>query len=232
MNKHFRLIFNGKRRQAGFSLMETVVAMALSLLVTATMVLTMSSSLGNTSRILDMTKLSSDLRSTMMMLTRDIRRTSYNANALLCYGNEDCHSDGSVTMPGDVVINAGNNCFTFLMDRDHDGDSTENAAGGFRLVNAGTTGAIEMWTGNNAPNCAATNNADWVRVTNAASMDITNFNVDNSLSYTQEIYNDGTTVISQRVRKLRFTIDGRLVNHNQITRRIEDVITLRNDLIL
>jgi Tfp pilus assembly protein PilW len=232
MNQPYSPVFKGRRRQAGYSLMEAVIAMSMSLVVTATMVAMMSSSLGNTSRIINMTKLSSDLRSTMLILTRDIRRTSYNANALLCYGNEDCYTDGSITMPGDVTISPSNNCFTFLMDRDHDGDATENAAGGFRLVDAGTTGAIEMWTGDNAPNCAAADNADWVRVTNADNMDITNFNVDDSLSYTREIFNDGTTVISQRVRKFRFIIDGRLTNHNDITRRMEDVITLRNDLIL
>ena len=220
------------RRQAGFSLMEAVVAMSVSLVVTASMIALMIGSLNNTSRIVNMTKLSSDMRSTMLLLTRDVRRTSYNANALLCYGNDDCYTDGSMTMTGDVTVNGSNNCFTFLMDRDHDGDSTENEAGGFRLVAAGAVGAIEMWTGGNAPNCASTNDANWVRITNAASMDITNFNVDTSLSYTENIFDDGTTVISQKVRKLRFTMDGQLINHNDISRRMEDVITLRNDLLL
>ena len=64
-------------------------------------------------------------------------------------------------------------------------------------------------------------------------MDITNFNVDTALSYTQEIYNDGAgTVISQKVRKLRFTIDGRLVVDHSITREMQDTISVRNDLLL
>jgi len=166
------------------------------------------------------------------MLTRDVRRASYNANAFLCYGNQDCFKDGSVTLPGDITIDAGNDCFTFLLDRNNDGNSTDNPAGGFRRVAVGQVGAIEMWTGGNQPDCTATDN-NWVRVTNPDSMDITNFNVDTALSYTEEIYNDGAgTVISQKVRKLRFTIDGRLVVDHSITREMQDTISVRNDLLL
>ena len=220
------------RLQAGFSLMEALVAMSISLVVTAAMVALMANSLGNTSRIVNMTKLTDDMRTTMQMLTRDVRRTSYNANAMLCYGNQDCFTDGSVTLPGDVTINANRDCFTFLLDRDNDGNSTDDPAGGFRRVTPGGIGAIEMWTGNNAPSCTSTN-SKWVRITNPDSMDITAFNVDNSLSYTEEIYNDGAgTVISQRVRKLRFSISGQLVTDASIARQMEDIISVRNDLLL
>ena len=223
-------------RQTGFSLMEAVISMSLSLVVTASMVALMANSLGNTSRIINMTKLSDDLRSTLQMMTRDVRRTSYNANALLCYGNEDCFSDGSVSLPGDIVINGTDDCFTFQLDRDHDGDSTSSTdpAGGFRLRADGGIGAIEMWVGNNQPNCAAPEGtADWVRVTNPASMDITEFSIDDSLSYDQVIFDDGVgTTISQRVRKLRFTLQAELVTDANISRHIEDVITVRNDLLL
>jgi type II secretory pathway component PulJ len=222
---------NGRRYQAGFSLMEALISISISLVVTAAMVALMANSLGNTSRIVNMSKLTDDMRTTMQMLTRDVRRASYNANAFLCYGNEDCFSDGSVILPGDVTINNSRDCFTFLLDRDNDGDSTENAAGGFRRVTPGGVGAIEMWTGNNSPSCSSTSSR-WVRVTNPDTMDITAFGVDPSLSYTEEIYNDGVTVISQRVRKLRFTIAGRLVTDHSINRQMEDIISIRNDLLL
>ena len=227
----------GLFHQAGFSLMEAVVAMAISLVVTAAMVALMANSLGTTSRIVNMTKLSDDLRSTMQMLTRDVRRTSYNSDAFLCYANEDCFSDGSLTLASDIVINDDEDCFTFLLDRENDGDSTNDDAGGFRLAASGDVGVLEMWTGNNSPDCAAVSDS-WVRVTNPASMDITAFNVNakdvsaGGLSYTEEIFNDGATVISQKVRKVRFSIDAELVNAAGITRHMEDVITVRNDLLL
>ncbi len=223
--------------QAGFSLMEALVAMSISLVVTASMVALMANSLGSTSRIVNMTKLTDDMRSTMQMLTRDVRRASYNANAMLCYGNDDCYTDGSLTPAGDVAISPGEDCFTFQLDRLNDGDST-NGAGGFRRQQTNAVPAIgwlEMWTGDAPPALAACHddNDNWVPITNPDSMDITTFNVnDDDLSYTQVIFDDGVKTISQRVRKLRIQIDAQLVNAGGITRHMEDVISVRNDLLL
>jgi len=229
-----RSLTQGLRLQAGFSLMESVVSMSISLVVTAAMVALMANSLGSTSRIVNMTKLSDDLRATMQMLTRDVRRASYNAGAFRCYANEDCFSDGTVIMAGDILINDDQNCFTFQLDRGHDGDSTDDAAGGFRLSTDGDVGALEMWTGDedDVPDCDADTGGDWVRVTNSASMNVTDFNVDDALSYTQVIFDDGAgNTISQRVRKVRFRIDAQLVNAEEVSRRMEDVISIRNDFL-
>lgn len=221
----------GRPAQKGFSIMEVMVSIGISLVVTAAMVALMASSLGNTSRIVNMTKLTDDLRMTMQMLTRDVRRTSYNANAMYCYGNEDCGSDGSVTLAGDITINGSNNCFTYLLDRDHDGDSTENDAGGFRRVVSDGVGVIQMWIGNATPDCAA-NSSDWVAVTNADTMDISGFTVDDGLSYTELVFDDGAgKTIFQKVRKLRIDIQARLVADDSITRGMQDVISVRNDLL-
>lgn len=226
-------------RQAGASLMEVLVAMSISLVVTASMVALMANSLGTTARIVKMTKLSDDMRVAMQMMTRDVRRTSYNANAVLCYGNEDCTTDGSITAAGAIVLfdadaDGENDCFTFLTDRDHDGDSTENDAGGFRRVTVGGVGVIEMWTGGAAADCNdAAGAAGWVEITNPGDMDITRLVIDDSLSYDNPVLQDinGNTV-TQRVRKLRMSVQGQLVMDPTVWRRVEDVISVRNDLIL
>ncbi len=221
-------------KHKGMSLMEVLVAMSISLVVTASMIALMANSLGSTARIIKMTKLTDDLRTTMQMMTRDVRRSSYNANSMYCYANADCGTDGAATLAGDITINVSNDCFTFLTDRDHDGDSTENDAGGFRRVISSGVGVIEMWTGNAAPDCSvAAGAAGWVQITNPENMDIFVFSVDENLSYTQEILNDGVgNTLSQKVRKIRMDIRGRLVLDNTIVRRIEDVISVRNDLLL
>ena len=221
-------------KQGGMSLMEVLIAMSISLVVTASMIALMANSLGTTARIIKMTKLSDDMRITMQMMTRDVRRSSYNANSMFCYANEDCGTDGAATLAGDITINNSNDCFTFLMDRDHDGDSTENSAGGFRRVISGGVGVIEMWTGDQTPNCAAAaGTSSWEQITNPDNMDIFVFNVDNNLSYTAQIFNDGAgNTLSQRVRKIRMNMRGRLVNDTTIIRRIEDVISVRNHILL
>lgn len=225
---------NHAHKQSGATLMEVLIAMTISLVATAAMIAMMSNSLGTTTRIIHMTKLTDDMRVAMQMMSRDIRRGSYNANSMYCYANDDCATDGSnLTMAGDVVINEAGNCFTFLTDRDHDGDSTEDDAGAFRRVISGGVGVIEMWTGGNSPDCAdAAGAAGWVEITDREHMDIFAFTVDDDLSYSQLILDNGTNTLSQKVRKIRMDMQGRLVVDNTITRRIEDVIAVRNDLLL
>ena len=231
-----------KYRQAGASLMEVLVAMSISLVVTASMIALMANSLSTTARVVKMTKLSDDLRVAMQMMTRDVRRSSYNANSMFCYANEDCATDGAIVAAGDITLadidgDTVNDCFTFLMDRDHDGDSTEDDAGGFRRVTAGGVGVIEMWTGGADPDCdSAAGAAGWVRITDPDETDVFGFSIDDDdedLSYTVVIQDDGAgNTLSQRVRKIRMNLQGRLVADATIVRRVEDVISVRNDLLL
>ena len=93
---------------------------------------------------------------------------------------------------------------------------------------------IEMWTGDNAPDCDSAAGADgWVQITDPDTMDIFAFTVDDNLSYTQVISDDGAGgTVSQKVRKVRMDVEGRLVVDNTITRHMEDIISVRNDLLL
>lgn len=222
------------RYQSGMSLMEVLVAMSISLVVTAAMIGLMANSLGTTTRIIQMTKLSDSMRVALQMMSRDVRRSSYNANSMFCYANEDCATDGAITAAADITIDNTNSCFTFLLDRDHDGDSTEDGAGGFRRVTVGGVGVIEMWSGDNAPDCTdAAGAGGWAQITNPENMDIFAFSVDDNLSYTEVIQDDGMgNTLSQRIRKVRMDMQGRLVLDNSITRQMEDIIAVRNDLLL
>lgn len=232
-----------KLRQTGASLMEVLVAMSISLVVTASMIALMSNSLGNTARIIKMTKLSDDMRVAMQMMTRDLRRSSFNANSMLCYGNADCATDGSITAAGDVTI-VNNSCIWFQMDRAEgetglNGNSTDDPAGGFRrrtaTIDGDEIGWIEMYTGTTTPTCTEADGSNgWVAITDPENMNITGFTVDDTpLSYTQVVLQDvNGNEMRQKVRKIRMTVLGQLVMDPSIVRRMEDVISVRNDLIL
>jgi len=227
-----------KARQTGATVMEMIIAMTISLVVTSSMVIMMGNSLGSTARIVQMTKLSDDMRVALQMMSRDVRRSSYNANSMFCYANQDCGTDGAITAAADITLvdldaDDSNDCFTFLMDRDHDGDSTEDNAGGFRRVTTGGVGMIEMWTGNAAADCTDdVSAAGWIQITNPENMDIFAFSIDDDLSYTEEILNNGVDTISQRIRKVRMNLQGRLVLDNTIQKDMEDIISIRNNLLL
>ena len=234
-----------QRYQSGASLMEVLIAMSISLVVTAAMIALMSKSLGTTARIVKMTMLADDLRITMQVMGRDLRRSSYNAHSFYCYANDDCDSDGSeLTLAGNLDFVDANddgfdddNCFTFLMDRDHDGNSTEDDAGGFRLVADPDTNidVIEMWAGAAAPDCAAAaGSAGWVPITDPEVVEVTGFGINDDLSYEAVIQTDaaGNPTFTQVVRKLRLSLQGRLVLDPNIEREVEDVISVRNDLLV
>ena len=227
-----------KARQTGATVMELMISMAMSLIVTSSMIIMMGNSLGNTARIVQMTKLSDDMRVALQMMSRDVRRSSYNANSMFCYANQDCGTDGAITAAADISLvdldaDDSNDCFTFLMDRDHDGDSTEDNAGGFRRVTTGGVGLIEMWTGNAAADCTDdVNAAGWVQITDPEQMDIFDFSIDDDLSYTDEILKNDVTTVSQRVRKVRMNLQGRLVLDNTIQKEMEDIISIRNNLLV
>lgn len=226
------------KRQTGASLMEVMIAMSISLVVTAAMIALMSNSLGTTTRIIQMTKLSDDMRVALQMMSRDVRRASYNANSMFCYANTDCAADGIVTTAGDITMvdldsDSLNDCFTFLLDRDYDGDSTEDNAGGFRRVTSNGVGVIEMWTGDSTADCTdAPGAAGWVQITNPENMNISVFSIDDNLSYTQNILDDGANTVSMKVRKVRMNMEGELVLDSSINRQMEDIIAVRNDLLL
>jgi hypothetical protein len=221
-----------RKRSSGFSLMEILISTSISLVVTATMIALMSNSLANSGRIIKMTKLADDLRTSMQMMSRDVRRSNYSADAVNCYANPDCVADGSLSSPGDVQISENNDCVVFLLDRDHDGDATENAVGGFRRAVTNGVGGIQMWVGETMPDCGSSD-ADWVALTDSNDFEVTGFSVDDDLSYSEVIWDDGQgNQHFQKVRKVRMSISGRLVSDASIQRSIEDVIMLRNNLYL
>ena len=211
--------------QAGVTLIEAMIALGLSVVVIASMVSLMSNSLGTTTRIIEMSQLTDELRNTMSMMSRDVRRANYSVNNLYCYGFSDC------AQAGDITINGSNDCFTFLLDRNWDGDATNDDAGGFRRATSNGAGLIEIWVGDSSPNCTATS-TDWVPVTDPGLVDITTFTVNDDQSFTETASGTGGTTATQRARHVQMILEGELILDDSITRRIENSIRVRNDFFL
>ena len=124
------------------------------------------------------------------------------------------------------------------MDRNHDGNSTEDGAGGFRRVPDPELGVdvIEMWTGGApGPDSSICDvDAGWVQITDPEVVEITEFSINDNLSYTEVIQTDaaGNPTLSQVVRKFRINLQGQLVFDDDIKRNVQDVISVRNDILL
>lgn len=237
------------KRQAGVTLMETMIALALSVVVTSAMVILMGNSLGTATRVIHMSQLTDELRNALSMMTRDVRRANYSAHSLFCYGNSQCGAeDGASPQAGDIQLtelDANSWCFTFTLDRGSDGNAANDPVGGFRRVTADGTadgiGVIEMWTGDEdsqPPNCeVAAGEDDWIALTDPSTVDVTFLRVLDDGSFTKVVdEGDGITFDSIQ-REIEIRIGGQLVREEaknallRVEREVWDTIYVRNDFI-
>lgn len=225
------------KMQAGLSLVEAMIGIALSMVVVSSMVALMGNSMGTSTKIIQMSQLTDELRNTMSMVSRDVRRANYNPNSIYCYGNSDCATDGSASQITDIVFNTP--CDEFLMfnlDRDWDGAAVTDSAGAFRRVTVnsakagGLVGVMEMWVGDANPDCEAGQGDDWLQVTDPGFVDVTSFDVSNQ-GFNGTI-NSGAGTLTQSVRVVDLTIEGELILDRSIRKEVRDRIRVRNDFFL
>lgn len=246
------------RCQAGATLMETLISLALSAVVVTAMVVLMANSMGTATRITQASQLTDELRNVMSMMTRDVRRANFTSTGLFCYGNAACGTQdltrqlGSGNAVGDLVVgdSAGaDDCVVFQLDRlgaDYDGDATNDSKGGFRRVEIGGVGVIQMWVSGTAgaPACNdAVDAAGWLAVTDPNIADITVFAVDDSQSLQRTVTQaGGASSFNLRLRQLALAVEGELLVEQgygwtqdttplMIQRRVEDTIRVRNDFL-
>ena len=220
---HWQILKN----QCGFGLIEMLVSMALSLLAVSVMVILMASTLGSGTATIQMSRLSQELRASMQLMSRDLRRANFHSSFFNCYANVDCRNDLGIAGYVDTIhINEAENCFWYWLDRDGDADLSNDAVGGFRYSEIGGVGVIQMRTsGNSAANCD--DDDGWELITDPNTVEITNFNVSNSDSYTETLSAAGD---EQVVEKIRLTINGRMATNPSVQREIQDLVLIRNDI--
>jgi len=215
------------KKQRGLGLMEMMVSMVLSLLAVTTMVVLMASTLGSGATTIQMSRLTQELRASMQLMSRDLRRANYHSSFLNCFANVDCRDDLNIAARIDSIhINADGNCFWYWLDRDGDADLNDDPVGGFRYSTIDGIGVIQMRiTGNSAAVCD--DDTDWELITDPNTVEITGFNVSNGDSYTETLSAAGDV---QLVEKIRLNINGRMANNHAIQREIQDLILIRNDI--
>ena len=215
------------KNQRGFGLIEMLVSMALSLLAVSVMVILMASTLGTGTATIQMSRLSQELRASIQLMSRDLRRANFHSSFYSCYANVNCRSDLSIATYVDTIhINETGNCFWYWLDRDGDGDLSNDAVGGFRYSTISGIGVIQMrTTGNSAANCDGDDG--WELITDPNTVEITNFIVSNSDSYTETLSASGDV---QVVEKIRLTINGQMATNSSVQREIQDLILIRNDI--
>lgn len=205
-----------RRAQLGLTLMELLVASVISIIAVAAMLIVMASTLGTGSQTIQMSRLSQELRSTLQIVSREVRRANYHANFLSCYGNVDCRDDlgiAGVVKEISITNSGDSDCFWFWYDRPQTGTQTAvtgETVAAFRRVVVNAVGKIQMTTTRTtAPTCgAAAADTQWVDITDTDIVDIQTFNISDANSYTETINTAGDT---QLVERITISITGRVV---------------------
>ena len=242
----------GWKHQKGMTLIELLVAGVISIIVSSGMVVLMATTLGTGTQTIKMTKLSSEMRTTMQIMTRELRRGNYHATYVSCYGNPDCIATlGIAGEVSEININGTNDCVWFWYDRPQRCPTssctvaqlaaaqiaiTAETVAGFRRAVTGGIGTIQMTTsGTAATNCPT---SGWVDVTNPDLIDITAFNVDDAVTnFASYAYTVNGT---QSVERIGITMSGKLRSNASLPTwmqandapllTIQDFIRVRNDV--
>ena len=226
------------RRQQGYTLVELLVALAVSLIAVAGMLLVMSNTVGSTAQVIEATRTSSELRTAMQLITREVRRANFNENFVQCIGigDQDCNF-----VTDEFAFNngtAGSECMSYGYRRyDYANDTwptddTLRERGAVRL----NSGTLEL---NATGDCTA--NSGWEPITDPGIVQISEFSItttegDQLLTHEQVVSEN----LSQRVRKFRVRLSGyscrigdvaNCPTADRVTRQVETTVRVRNDLI-
>lgn len=236
--------------QTGASLVEILIAMVLSLVVSASAVVMLSHSIGTNSVVLQYTLLSEELRFSLQTISRDVRRAGYTAGAQWCLANTLCLPDTTISLPtspgtpdqlplitsfdlpAGIQIDGEGECFTFELDRDQDATIGDGDYGGYRLSETNGTGVLLTWTGQGAPVCSSQMD-NWSPMTNQDKVNITEFLVDDSESFDEDVSTDllGNTT-TQSIRRIRIRISGQLINNEEVDETVETLVDVKNDVLI
>ncbi|MCH9770227.1 MAG: prepilin-type N-terminal cleavage/methylation domain-containing protein [Gammaproteobacteria bacterium] len=207
----------------GFTLMEFLIAMTVSVVVVAGLWSLFYVVTRHSRNTLSIGRLDGQLQLVLASMTRDIRRAGYWANAGTSTTNpfQDTGTD--------IQVNGSNNCLLLTYDADKDGSLPAVGAGsdderyGYRLMN----NAIQYRPHGAVFSCTAAS-SNWTDLTDPNILQITAFNVTlNTENLDLDGTGPGTSTIS--VRSVTISITGQLAADTSVSKTITKTVKVYND---
>jgi prepilin peptidase dependent protein B len=218
----------GSGRQAGLSLVELMVGVAIGLFVVAGATVAVSNQLGDNRRLMLETQVQQDLRAAADLIARDLRRAGYWGAAETGVWNASAVSVATnpyIEMSAATVSGPAASAVTFAYSRGIGENNFIDPAdqSGFRLTNAGV---IEMRTG-----------GGWQALTDSNTVRVTNFQVklettDVALACFNLCAGAPNCPPTQSVRDFEIVIDATAVHDPSVKRSVRSMARLRNDVVV
>jgi len=215
------------RRQAGLSMVELMVGVAIGLFVVAGATLAVSNQLGDNRRLMLETQIQQDLRAAADVISRDIRRSGYwgKAETGIWASGAAAAASNPYTGLQPAVSATPASAVTFGYSRDAIEDDVLDVTdqSGFRLNSAG---AIEMLVG-----------GAWQALTDSTTLRVTSFQVTlNSVDLPLSCFNACAPGAlncppTQSVRNIGIAIAGQAVFDATVKRTATASVRIRNDVV-
>lgn len=215
--------------QTGFTLVEMMIAMALSTLLIGGLITFFSSTIGSTGTTTGNIHMNQDLQTTMSFVSDEVRNTGYWANSI--------NSDSTTNPFGLSKPNSSTatNCVIYSYDENKNGSIDDNEKRGIRLNT--TTKAVEYMENTTNTNCP---DADWTnaqKLTDKNKLEITKLefvlaeDCHNSTTDNSDCSTASSGDLLLTTQKIKLTIEGQLKSNTDIKRHVNREILLRNSMI-
>ena len=213
----------------GFTLVEMMVSMAVASISMAGIISVFANTVQNNTESIKYTRLNQELRAIMDVMSNDIRRAGYWADANGITANPFATSTAALAV-------TGNSCITYSYDVDDSGGPiTSSDNQGVKLI--GNSVGIMA----NANGCGDSAAGDWDIISDPNSIEITNLNFQiisdadaafaSCINLTSQARDCNTAISGDQIRSINvvtITLAGRLINDISVNDSLAKTITVRN----
>jgi prepilin peptidase dependent protein B len=201
------------RKQIGFTLIELLIAMAIGILLVAAVITLYVSMAGSNIDHLKSIRLNHELRSTLALMARDIRRAGHNQDAATESTAATSINPFSTNSGTVVTVDASQASIAFSYD---DNDDANIDTYGYRFNT--TDGTVEYCNNSSVGGTAC---SDWEALTDEDLIEITDLDFDYDI----------TAVVSSGAlagRQVTISLTGQLRSDTDFNKTIGEVVKIRN----
>ena len=226
------------------TLIELLVAGVISLIAASGMVIVMANTLGTGSQTIQMARLTQEMRTSMQIMSRELKRANYHVTYLSCWGAVDCRTTlGLASRVGAIGItdSIDSDCIWFWYNRPQSSDVMGDPVAAFRRTEIDGIGTIQMFIGDGGTNHAAcptdSGNNIWVDITDPNIIDVMSFDVSDADSFEEEF---NVEKDYQRVEKIALTMTAKLKDDGSVrpwiqentnaSRELTEFVSVRNNI--
>lgn len=212
----------------GFTLIEVMIALVVNLILFAGLIAVFGKNIEHYQQSINTNRLNEQLSSTMQILSSDIRRAGYWADAATDIGRKQNSNPFMTNATKVQVYNAGQ-CLLLSYDRNSDGklpaisNLDDDERYGFRLMN----GVIQARPSGSPFDCSAASTA-WENVTDPTVMTVTNLTF--TLTTTNRTVGSGPQGI--QLRSVDITLTAKLTHDASVTKTLTQHVRIRNDVFI